>query len=204
MLHLLSQLTPKAVLKGQQILGKCQVMKTKSAKPRGKKFTQRQQRKMSNDFLCWHHLAVFPKKKKKQTNKKPKKKKHVIHRPPGRSCRLLREFHSNRIFCAKLSEYNKGHKILYRSTCISLPTSNRLSVIICSTRASERICVQFTTKFGYNISLQSIEKICCRRGWLMYLSLVIPDGASSQFLKPGIRTTLASAGTRVVPHLECM
>lgn len=138
-------------------------MKTKSAKPRGKKITQRQQRKMSNDFLCWHHLAFFPKKK----NKTNKQKKNVIRRPPGRSCRLLREFHSNRIFYAKLSEYNKGHKISYRSTCISLPTSNRLSVIICSTRASVRICVQFTTKFGYNISLQSIETICCRSGWLI-------------------------------------
>ena len=105
--------------------------------------------------------CCFPEKEKK------KDKKHVIRRPPGRSCRLLREFHSNRIFYAKLSEYNKGHKISYRSTCISLPSSNRLSVIICSTRASVRICVQFTTKFGYNISLQSIETICCRSGWLI-------------------------------------
>ena len=121
---------PKSCPEGAENPWQMSSYEDQKCKNAGKKFTRRQHQKISNEFLCWHHLAVFSKEKTK--NKQTKnKKKHVIHRPPGRSCRLVREFHSYRIFYAKLSEYNKGeynkgHRISYRSTCISLPTSKQI------------------------------------------------------------------------------
>ena len=142
-------------------------MKTKCAKPRGKKFTQRRQWKMSNDFLCWHNLAVFPKKKTKQKTKKDTWSAGHQEDPVDYwESSIPTEFskqNSPNVIKANTIKDIKYHTAL-RVFHFRLQTDKCYNLL--NKSKCKNLCSIYNKIWVY-ISLQSIETICCRSGWLI-------------------------------------